>query len=144
MTDLGAEHPVRVMGLPKLYGLVRFAQPQIRLRESPVDCLLTDLRVFVLRQQQPGLLQKLQRAAKQGLVPAFKTKRAVQRGAGVDDLKGVRILLECLFRLRKPVPILAAAVFLQAFHRRLQTVVLDFIAQQHVHRGIEKICHLDD
>ena len=112
MTDLGAEHPVRVMGLPKLYGLVRFAQPQIRLRDSPVDRLLADLGIFVLAQQQTGLLQKLQRAVKQGLVPAFKTKRAVQRGAGVDDLKGVRILLECLFRLRKPVPILAAAVFL--------------------------------
>ncbi len=95
----------------------------------------------LLRQQQAGLFQELRRPVKQGLVPAGKTKGAVQRGALVDDLKGVGILLESLFRLRKPLPILAAAVFLQALHGGFQAVVLDLLAQQHVHRGIEKVSH---
>ena len=72
MTDPGAVLSVCVMGFPKLYGLVCFARSQIRFRDSPLNHLLTDLQVFVLRQLQTGLLQKLQRAVKQGLVPASK------------------------------------------------------------------------
>ncbi len=40
--DPGAVQPVCVMGFPKLYGLFRFAQPQICIRDSSVDRLLTD------------------------------------------------------------------------------------------------------
>ena len=110
--DLVAVLPAGVMGFPELYGLVRFTQPQIRIRDPSADRLLIDLRIFVLRQQQTGLLQKFQRALKQGPVPAVIAKRTVKRGAFVDNLKGMRVLPERLFRLRKPVPILAAAVFL--------------------------------
>ena len=135
--DLMAVLSAGIMGFPKRYSLVCFAKPQIRVRDSPMDRLLADLRVCVLRQQHKGLLQKLQCALKQGLVPAVKAKRAVQRGALCDDLKGVRILLERLFRLRKSIPILAAAVFLQTLYRRFQPVILYFITKQYVYGGVK-------
>ena len=142
--DLAAEKSARVALFHELDSLIHFAQSQIRFRDLSADRLFVDFRIRILVEQQTGLLEQLQRAAKQFFVLALNAERAKDRGAFLHDLKRVRIPFQRFFRLRKSFPVLIAAVFPHALYDRVDAVILHGIAEQRIHGGIEEVRHLHD
>ena len=120
------------------------AEAQQDFRHLAAERAFADLWIGVLRQQQAGAFRKLQRPVQERRLPALHAKDPVERGAVVDDLEGVRIFFQRLFRLGQSRAVLFPATPSQPRDRRLQPVVLHFIAKQNVHRRVEKIRQLHE
>ena len=139
--DHVAEYPASVVLFQKLNSFFLLAHQIIGFRHKTAEGLFPDLGIRVLYQQRPGALRQLQGAAGLRLALFADAENEVYDGTVKNDLKGVGVFLQRLFRLCQGLRVPVPGIFVQSLLRCLDPVVLHPVAQQRVHGDVEKVCH---
>ena len=133
----------RVVGLEDFQRLFLSSQHQVALGHCHVNRQLADFRIGVLLCQQQRPLVKFQCPRRQGFVALLQPENLHHHRRLIDDGKAVRIAHHRPFRFIHAAQILGVAQIHQPRKRRVAPIILDGVANERIHRRIEKIRQLN-